>query len=66
MLTPVSLTRVLEEFEQLPAHLMQELHLFSMDELIRVKRGQLCTIAKALLQSAVAHTDLCEVCPAII
>ncbi|CAM4603807.1 unnamed protein product [Leuciscus chuanchicus] len=55
---------VLEEFEQLPAHLMQELHLFSMDELIRVKKGQLCTIAKALLQSAVAHTDLCELCQA--
>lgn len=66
MLTPVSVTRVLDEFEQLPAHLMQELHLFSMDELIRVKNGQLCTIAKALLQSAVAHTDFCEVCPAII
>ncbi|XP_077071376.1 protein associated with UVRAG as autophagy enhancer [Siphateles boraxobius] len=55
---------VLDEFEQLPAHLMQELHLFSMDELIRVKKGQLCTIAKAVLQSAVAHTDLCELCQA--
>ncbi|XP_039511757.1 protein associated with UVRAG as autophagy enhancer isoform X2 [Pimephales promelas] len=55
---------VLNEFEQLPAHLMQELHFFSMDELIRVKRGQLCTIAKALLQSAVAHIDLCELCQA--
>lgn len=55
---------VLDEFEQLPAHLMQELHLFSMDELIRVKNGQLCTIAKALLQSAVAHTDFCELCQA--
>ncbi|KAK7154111.1 hypothetical protein R3I94_007471 [Phoxinus phoxinus] len=55
---------VLDVFEQLPAHLMQELHLFSMDDLIRVKKGQLCTIAKALLQSAVAHTDLCELCQA--
>lgn len=66
LLTPVSLTRVLDEFKQLPAHLMQELHLFSIEDLIRVKKGQLCTIAKALLQSAVAHIDLCEVCLAII
>ncbi len=64
-LTLVSLTRVLDEFEQLPAHLMQELHLFSMYDLIGVKKGQLCTIAKALIQSAVAHIDTCEVCPTI-
>lgn len=64
-LTLVSLTRVLDEFEQLPAHLMQELHLFSMHDFIRVKKGQLCTIAKALMQSAVAHIDICEVCPTI-
>ncbi|KAF4109101.1 protein associated with UVRAG as autophagy enhancer isoform X2 [Onychostoma macrolepis] len=55
---------VLDEFEQLPAHLMQELHLFSMHDLIRVKKGQLCTIAKALMQSAVAHIDICELCQA--
>uniref|UniRef100_A0A671S307 Rubicon Homology domain-containing protein n=1 Tax=Sinocyclocheilus anshuiensis TaxID=1608454 RepID=A0A671S307_9TELE len=55
---------VLDEFEQLPAHLIQELHLFSMHDLIRVKKGQLCTIAKALMQSAVAHIDICELCQA--
>lgn len=42
-LTLVSLTRVLGESDQLPAHLMPELHLFSMDDLIRVKKGQFCT-----------------------
>lgn len=45
---------------------MQERHLFSIEDLIRVKKGQLCTIAKALQQSAVAHIELCEVCLAII
>ncbi|XP_073702409.1 protein associated with UVRAG as autophagy enhancer [Garra rufa] len=57
-------TGVLDEFEQLPAHLMQELHLFSMDDLIRVKKGQLCTIAKALMQSAIIHINICELCQA--
>ncbi|KAK9969283.1 hypothetical protein ABG768_027474 [Culter alburnus] len=55
---------VLDEFKQLPAHLMQERHLFSIEDLIRVKKGQLCTIAKALQQSAVAHIELCELCQA--
>ncbi|KAK2905029.1 hypothetical protein QQF64_033238 [Cirrhinus molitorella] len=55
---------ILDEFEQLPAHLMQEVHLFSMDDLIRVKKGQLCTIAKALMQSAIAHINICELCQA--
>ncbi|XP_052420406.1 protein associated with UVRAG as autophagy enhancer isoform X2 [Carassius gibelio] len=55
---------VLDEFEQLPAHLIQELHLFSMHDLIGVKKGQLCTIAKALIQSAVTHIDICELCQA--
>ncbi|XP_051997783.1 protein associated with UVRAG as autophagy enhancer [Xyrauchen texanus] len=50
------------EFEQLPCHLMQELHLFSMDDFIGVKKGQLCTTAKAILQSATAHIDICELC----
>ncbi|XP_050974403.1 protein associated with UVRAG as autophagy enhancer isoform X2 [Labeo rohita] len=57
-------TGILDEFEQLPAHLMQELHLFSVDDLIRVKKGQLCTTAKALMQSAVAHINICELCQA--
>ncbi|XP_056321856.1 protein associated with UVRAG as autophagy enhancer [Danio aesculapii] len=55
---------VLDEFEQLPAHLMQDLHLFSMDDLLRVKKGQLCPVAKALLQFSVAHIDFCELCQA--
>ncbi|XP_043105219.1 protein associated with UVRAG as autophagy enhancer isoform X2 [Puntigrus tetrazona] len=55
---------VLDEFKQLPAHLTQELHLFSMYDLIRVKKGQLCSIVKTLMQSAVIHIDMCELCQA--
>nr|XP_055072468.1 protein associated with UVRAG as autophagy enhancer isoform X1 [Misgurnus anguillicaudatus] len=55
---------VLAEFEQLPAHLMQELHLFSMDDFIKLKKGQLYITAKAIFQSATAHIDTCELCQA--
>ncbi|NWW38601.1 RUBCL protein, partial [Panurus biarmicus] len=32
---------VLKEFEQVPSHLTEELHLFSLDDLVKIKRGQL-------------------------
>ncbi|KAA0715775.1 Protein RUBCNL-like [Triplophysa tibetana] len=57
-------TGVLADFEQLPAHMMQEPHLFSMDDLIRVKNSQLWIAAKAIFQSATAHIDTCELCQA--
>lgn len=57
----VSLYRVLAEFQQLPSHLTEELHLFSIDDLIKVKRGQLGVIAKAVLRAGAAHVETCEV-----
>ncbi|KAI7808851.1 hypothetical protein IRJ41_016398, partial [Triplophysa rosa] len=54
-------TGVLADFEQLPAHLMHEPHHLSMNDLIRVKKGQLWIAAKAIFQSATAHIDTCEV-----
>ncbi|XP_042350535.1 LOW QUALITY PROTEIN: protein associated with UVRAG as autophagy enhancer [Plectropomus leopardus] len=54
--------RVTAELEQLPAHLLEQLHLFSMDDLLRVKKGQLVTQARALLHSAVQHVENCELC----
>ncbi|XP_045909030.1 protein associated with UVRAG as autophagy enhancer isoform X1 [Micropterus dolomieu] len=53
--------RVMTEFEQLPAHLTEQPHLFSMDDLLRVKKGQLVTQAKALLNSAIDHVENCNV-----
>ncbi|KAL6485292.1 hypothetical protein MHYP_G00073370 [Metynnis hypsauchen] len=55
---------VLAEFQQLPSHLTDELHLFSMDDLIKVKRGQHVTTAKAVFRSATAHVEACELCQA--
>ncbi|KAI4874038.1 hypothetical protein NFI96_026266, partial [Prochilodus magdalenae] len=55
---------VLVEFQQLPSHLTEELHLFSMDDLVKVKRGQLVPPAKAILLSATAHVEACELCQA--
>ncbi|KAK9537349.1 hypothetical protein VZT92_004976 [Zoarces viviparus] len=54
--------RVMAEFEQLPAHLMEQPHLFSMDDLLRVKKGQLVAQARAVLHSAIDHVENCELC----
>ncbi|XP_062861749.1 protein associated with UVRAG as autophagy enhancer [Trichomycterus rosablanca] len=55
---------VLAEFQQLSFHLSQELHLFSMDDLIKIKRGQYLATAKVVMKSATAHVDTCELCQA--
>ncbi|XP_034741045.1 protein associated with UVRAG as autophagy enhancer isoform X1 [Etheostoma cragini] len=54
--------RVMAEFEQLPAHLTEQPHLFSMEDLLRVKKGQLMAQARALLHSAIEHVENCELC----
>ncbi|XP_056144872.1 protein associated with UVRAG as autophagy enhancer [Lampris incognitus] len=54
--------RVMSEFEQLPGHLTQQPHLFSMDDLLRVKKGQLVPLARAVLSSATDHVDDCKLC----
>ncbi|OXB79839.1 UNVERIFIED_CONTAM: hypothetical protein H355_001001 [Colinus virginianus] len=52
---------VLKEFEQVPSHLTEELHLFSLDDLVKVKRGQLLPLLKEILKSSTSHVDGCEV-----
>ncbi|XP_023120337.2 protein associated with UVRAG as autophagy enhancer isoform X1 [Amphiprion ocellaris] len=52
----------LSEFEQLPVHLVEQLHLFSMDDLLRVKKGQLVVQARNLLHSAIDHVENCQLC----
>ncbi|XP_039601187.1 protein associated with UVRAG as autophagy enhancer isoform X1 [Polypterus senegalus] len=56
--------RVLLEFEQLPNHLTEELHVFSLDDFVKVKRGLLITQAKTILKTASSHVDTCELCQA--
>ncbi|KAM9300915.1 protein associated with UVRAG as autophagy enhancer [Morus bassanus] len=56
--------RVLKEFEQVPSHLTEELHLFSLDDLVKIKRGQLLPLLKDILKSSTSHVDGCELCQA--
>ncbi|XP_076858170.1 protein associated with UVRAG as autophagy enhancer [Brachyhypopomus gauderio] len=55
---------VLAEFQQLPSHLTDEPHRFSMDDLVRIKRGQLINMAKTMLRTATNHVESCELCQA--
>ncbi|XP_075388954.1 protein associated with UVRAG as autophagy enhancer [Tenrec ecaudatus] len=52
----------LQEFEQVPRHLTDELHLFSLDDLVRVKRGLLAPLLKDLLSASLVHVAGCELC----
>ncbi|XP_068785893.1 protein associated with UVRAG as autophagy enhancer isoform X2 [Struthio camelus] len=56
--------RVLKDFEQVPSHLTEELHLFSLDDLVKIKRGQLLPLLKDILKSSTSHVDGCELCQA--
>ncbi|KFP20907.1 Uncharacterized protein KIAA0226-like, partial [Egretta garzetta] len=55
---------VLKGFEQVPSHLTEELHLFSLDDLVKIKRGQLLPLLKDILKSSTSHVDGCELCQA--
>ncbi|XP_031471501.1 protein associated with UVRAG as autophagy enhancer [Phasianus colchicus] len=55
---------VLKEFERVPSHLTEELHLFSLDDLVKIKRGQLLLLLKEILKSSTSHVDGCELCQA--
>ncbi|KYO23996.1 hypothetical protein Y1Q_0004590 [Alligator mississippiensis] len=56
--------RALKEYEQVPCHLTEELHLFSMDDLVKVKRGQLLPLLRDILKSSTSHIENCELCQA--
>ncbi|KAM8856601.1 protein associated with UVRAG as autophagy enhancer isoform 2-T5 [Spinachia spinachia] len=55
--------RATAELERLPAHLMEQPLLFSMEDLSRVKKGQLVARTRALLLTAIDHVQSCEVSP---
>ncbi|KAM5277716.1 protein associated with UVRAG as autophagy enhancer isoform 6-T9 [Hipposideros larvatus] len=52
----------LKEFEQMPRYLTDELHLFSLEDLIRVKKGLLMPSLKDILKASLAHVACCELC----
>lgn len=53
---------VLKEFEQVPRHLTDELHLFSLEDLVKVKKGLLVPSLKDVLKASLAHVASCELC----
>ncbi|XP_064413006.1 protein associated with UVRAG as autophagy enhancer [Latimeria chalumnae] len=55
---------VLEEFEHTQTHLTEELHVFSLEDLVKVKRGLLIPSLKKVLKSALNHVEMCELCKA--
>ncbi|XP_038617477.1 protein associated with UVRAG as autophagy enhancer [Tachyglossus aculeatus] len=53
---------VLKEFEKVPEHLTNALHLFSLDDLVKTKRGLLAPVLRGILRASLAHVDSCELC----
>ncbi|KAM8786888.1 protein associated with UVRAG as autophagy enhancer [Rhynchonycteris naso] len=52
----------LKEFEQQPRHLTDELYLFSLEDLVKVKKGLLVPLFKDILKASLAHVGSCELC----
>ncbi|XP_064229622.1 protein associated with UVRAG as autophagy enhancer isoform X1 [Aotus nancymaae] len=52
----------LKAFEQVPGHLTDELHLFSLEDLVRIKKGLLTPLLKDILKASLAHVAGCELC----
>ncbi|XP_004633180.1 protein RUBCNL-like [Octodon degus] len=52
----------LKEFEQVPTHLTDELHLFSLEDLVRTKKGLLAPLLRDVLKTSLAHVASCELC----
>lgn len=52
---------VLKKFEQVPRHLTDEFYLFSLEDLVRIKKGLLAPSLKDILKASLAHVAGCEV-----
>ncbi|XP_040281382.1 protein associated with UVRAG as autophagy enhancer isoform X2 [Bufo bufo] len=55
---------VVKAFEEVPSHLTQTLHLFTLGDLSKVKQKSLLPGLRELLALAVAHVEECELCKA--
>ena len=45
----------LKEFEQLPGHLTEALHLFSLEDMVKVKKGLLAPLLKDILKASLNY-----------
>ncbi|KAG7514974.1 hypothetical protein JOB18_046776 [Solea senegalensis] len=55
---------VLDQFDSLPGHLTEDLHLFSLADLTAVRNGDLAPRMKELLKLGTTHVDGCVLCQA--
>ncbi|CAI9536779.1 unnamed protein product [Staurois parvus] len=55
---------IIEAFDEVPSHLTEELHLYTLSDLYKVKQKSLLLSLRELLATAVAHVDQCELCQA--
>ncbi|XP_077390065.1 run domain Beclin-1-interacting and cysteine-rich domain-containing protein isoform X2 [Festucalex cinctus] len=55
---------VLEQFDILPCHLTEDLHLFSLNDLLSVRNGELAPRMKELLKLGTVHVAGCVLCQA--
>ncbi|KAM9384570.1 run domain Beclin-1-interacting and cysteine-rich domain-containing protein isoform 2-T2 [Pholidichthys leucotaenia] len=55
---------VLDQFDRLPGHLMDDLHLFSLNDLTAVRNGELAPRMKELLKLGTVHVAGCMLCQA--
>ncbi|CAN9500906.1 unnamed protein product [Ophioblennius macclurei] len=55
---------VLEHFDQVPGHLTEDLHLFSLNDLTAVRSGDLASRLKELLKLGTIHVAACVLCQA--
>lgn len=53
--------RVLDQFDSLPGHLTEDLHLFSLNDLTAVRNGDLAPRMKELLKLGTMHVAGCVV-----
>ncbi|XP_042371812.1 run domain Beclin-1-interacting and cysteine-rich domain-containing protein isoform X5 [Plectropomus leopardus] len=55
---------VLDQFDSLPGHLTEDLHLFSLNDLTAVRNGELAPRMKELLKLGTMHVAGCVLCQA--
>ncbi|KAM4046878.1 protein associated with UVRAG as autophagy enhancer isoform 2-T2 [Anomaloglossus baeobatrachus] len=55
---------IIKAFEDVPSHLTEELHLFTLADLFNVKQKTLLPNLRELLALAIAHVEECELCKA--
>eukprot|EP00795_Rhopilema_esculentum_P016901 gene16901-8385_t len=51
-----------ENFRKLPAHIVDDIHLYSVDDFVQVKNGDLLNTFKSLISTSLKHIKECQLC----